>query len=207
MKDIQSETLPSIDMEYYQYAALIWKELTPGMTKLRGRANLDAGCWMLGAAVVFLLLVESVCAQPVQPDAKQRATTTAQQIETLLAQKAQRTPAQRKLSSQLLDMVGSRQPQASEGGAHRRDSDKPTLAKLVTVDIRADVTPALLARIRALGGTVINSVPKYRAIRAELPLNALERLAALAAVQTIRPADEAVTRKNSQDKAGGMDAY
>ena len=51
MKDIQSETLPSIDMEYYQYAALIWKELTPGMTKLRGRANLDAGCWMLGAAV------------------------------------------------------------------------------------------------------------------------------------------------------------
>ena len=142
---------------------------------------------MLGAAVVFLLLVESVCAQPVQPDAKQRATTTAQQIETLLAQKAQRTPAQRKLSSQLLDMVGSRQPQASEGGAHRRDSDKPTLAKLVTVDIRADVTPALLAHIRALGGTVINSVPKYRAIRAQLPLNALERLAALDAVRTIRP--------------------
>ena len=193
-------------MEYYQHASVIWQELTPGMTKLRGWANLDAGCWMLGAAVVFLLLVESVCAQPVQPDAKRGATTTARQIEALLAQKAQRTPAQRKLSSQLLDMVGSQQPQASEGGAHRRDSDKPTLAKLVTVDIRADVTPALLARIRALGGTVINSVPKYRAIRAELPLNALERLAALDAVRTIRPADEAVTRKNRPDKAGGMDA-
>ena len=166
----------------------------------------DAGCWLLGVVVVLLLLVEPVCAQPVQPDAKRGAATTARQIEALLAQKAQRTPAQRKLSSQLLDMVGSQQPQASEGGAHRRDSDKPTLAKLVTVDIRADVTPAVLAHIRALGGTVINSVPKYRAIRAELPLNALERLAALAAVQTIRPADEAVTRKNSQDKAGGMDA-
>ena len=112
MKDIQSETLPSIDMEYYQHASFIWQELTPGMTKLRGWANLDAGCWMLGAAVVLLLLVEPVSAQPVQPDAKQRATTTAQQIEALLAQKAQRTPAQRKLSSQLLDMVGSQQPQA-----------------------------------------------------------------------------------------------
>ncbi len=176
------------------------------MTKLRGWANLDAGCWMLGAAVVLLLLVEPVSAQPVQPDAKQRATTTARQIEALLAQKAQRTPAQRKLSSQLLDMVESQQPQASEGGVHRRDSDKPTLAKLVTVDIRADVTPALLARIRALGGTVINSVPKYRAIRAQLPLHAMEQLAALAAVQTIRPADEAVTRKDNHDKAGGMDA-
>ena len=184
----------------------IWQELTPGMTKLRGWANLDAGCWMLGAAVVLLLLVEPVSAQPVQPDAKQRATTTAQQIEALLAQKAQRTPAQRKLSSQLLDLVKSQPPQAAEGGAHRRDSDKPTLAKLVTVDIRADVTPALLARIRALGGTVINSVPKYRAIRAQLPLHAVERLAALDAVRTIRPADEAVTRKNRHDKAGGMDA-
>ena len=166
----------------------------------------DAGCWLLGVVVVLLLLVESVCAQPVQPDAKREATPTARQIEALLAQKAQRTPAQRKLSSQLLDMVGSQQPQASEDEVHRRDSDKPTSAKLVTVDIRADVTPALLARIRALGGTVINSVPKYRAIRAELPLNALERLAALDAVRTIRPADEAVTRKNRHDKAGGMDA-
>ena len=32
------------------------------------------------------------------------------------------------------------------------------------VDIRADVTPAVLARIRDLGGTVLSSIPKYRAI-------------------------------------------
>ncbi len=173
------------------------------MTKLRGWANLDAGCRLLGAVAVLLLLVEPVSAQPVQPAAKQRATTTAQQIEAPLAQKAHRTPAHLKLSSRLLDMVESQQPQAAEGEVYRRDSDKPTSAKPVLVDIRADVTPAVLAHIRALGGTVINSVPKYRAIRAQLPLHAVERLAALAAVQTIRPADEAVTRKNRHDKAGG----
>ena len=62
------------------------------------------------------------------------------------------------------------------------------------VDIRADVTPTVLKRIRDLGGTVISSVPKYQAIRAQLPLRAVERLAALDAIRTIRPADEARTR-------------
>ena len=64
------------------------------------------------------------------------------------------------------------------------------------VDIRADVTPTVLKRLRDLGGTVINSVPKYRAIRAQLPLASVARLAALDLVQSIRPADQAVTRKD-----------
>ena len=62
------------------------------------------------------------------------------------------------------------------------------------VDIRADVSPAVLSRIRSLGGTVINSVPKYRAIRARLPIAAVEKLAALDAVRSIRPAEVAFTR-------------
>ena len=48
--------------------------------------------------------------------------------------------------------------------------------------------------IDALGGTVINSVPKYRAIRARLPLAAVQSMAELEAIQWIRPADEAITR-------------
>ncbi len=65
----------------------------------------------------------------------------------------------------------------------------------VTVDVRADVTPGLLARIRALGGEVLNAQPRYRAVRARLPLDALEVLAEADAVQTIRPAGEATTRQ------------
>ena len=61
------------------------------------------------------------------------------------------------------------------------------------VDIRADVTPAVLARIRELGGSVVNSVPRYRSVRALLPIASIERLAALDAVRAIRPADKAST--------------
>ena len=98
--------------------------------------------------------------------------TADRQIEAQLAKKAQRTPAQRKVSSQLLDAQRA-------ANARRQAKGEVVEDELVTVDIRADVTPVVLARIQALGGTVINSVPKYRAIRARLPLSAVEKLAAL----------------------------
>ena len=140
-----------------------------------------------------------------------------QNIEALLAAKEQRTAVQRKVSSQLLAAAnnaqlaeedGSGQPPSADktrpprgsvppAGQQAADPDSVAQLELVTVDIRANATAAVLARIRALGGTVINSVPEYRAIRARLPLAAVEQLAALDAVQFIRPADEAVTRKDN----------
>ena len=118
--------------------------------------------------------------------------TAERQIEAQLEAKAQRTPAQRKVSSQLLDAF-----QAVRG--------QPAANELVMVDIRADVTPAVLERIGTLGGTVTNSVPRYRAIRAQLPLAAVETLAAMDAIQSIRPADEAITR-DAQDGTGASTA-
>ena len=142
--------------------------------------------WRLPAAVGALLLwVGSGHAQP----SDKRPPPAGQSIEALLEAKARRTPAQRKLSSRLLDAA-----QPSDGGARRQAPTAGVKDELVTVDIRADVTPAVLARIRALGGTLLNSVPKYRAIRARLPLSSLEPLATLDAVQSIRPADQAQTR-------------
>ena len=120
------------------------------------------------------------------------AVKTVRQIEALLAAKAQRTPAQRKVSSQLLP---ARQAQGY-GVARLQAPVEDAADEMTMVDIRADVTPEVLARIRDLGGTVITSVPRYRAIRARLPLSAVEPLATLDAVQTIRPADQAVTRKD-----------
>ncbi len=120
------------------------------------------------------------------------AVKTVRQIEALLAAKAQRTPAQRKVSSQLLP---ARQAQGY-GVARLQAPVEDAADEMTMVDIRADVTPEVLARIRDLGGTVITSVPRYRAIRARLPLAGVEPLATLDAVQTIRPADQAVTRKD-----------
>ena len=90
------------------------------------------------------------------------------QIEALLAAKAQRTPAQRKVSSQLLDPPGSAQqpaaavsarqltadvdagsksPARASAEARGDATDTPVPQGLVTVDIRADVTRPTKAEI------------------------------------------------------------
>ena len=183
-------------------------------------------CVLLGAVLAIPLLAGPAGAQ--QPPGRagwELPETAVRQIEALLAAKAQRTAAQRKVSSQLLDATESaqlpetatpRQPApegiaqqlrgpAAAAGQQAGNPDGAPEPERVTVDIRADVTPAVLARIRTLGGTVIDSVPKYRAIRAQLPLGSVARLAALDLVQSIRPADEAVTRKD--DTAEGDVAH
>ena len=132
--------------------------------------------------------------QPSAQASSESPGTTDRQIKARLAAKAQRTPAQRKVSSQLLDA------RRAAIAARRQARGAAPVDELVMVDIRADVTPAVLARIRALRGTVINSVARYRAIRARLPLEAVEKLATLDAIQSIRAADEAVTR----DQPTGM---
>ena len=125
-------------------------------------------------------------------------------IRDLLAAKARRTPAQRKVGSRLLELAAVRalrepddppRPDA-EPPAQPAQGEGPAEDDRLLVDVRAEVTPAVLSRIRELGGTVVNSVPRYQAIRARLPLVSVERLAALDAVRTIRTAGEAVTRRD-----------
>ncbi len=106
-----------------------------------------------------------------------------------MAAKALRSAVQRKLGSKLLDAL-----RATHGRPSARDP--------VLVDIRADVTPAVLEHIRSLDGAVVNQVPQYRAIRARLPLASLDDLAGLAAVQWIRCADLAVTHGQQTGEGG-----
>ena len=133
---------------------------------------------------------------------------TVRQIASRLEAKAARTPAQRKVSSQFVALAGrAADPESNEPSraAHaadpmtRRGRSAATAADpadgRVLVDIQADIAPAVLARIRALGGTVVDTVPRHRTARARLPLAALEPLATLAAVEFIRPADEALTQE------------
>ena len=151
------------------------------------RPDLGITVWAVLAGVL-LLWVGLGHAQPGAP----LSSAAQQSIADILKAKSQRTPAQRKLSSQLLD-AAQQGPAADVQAGPTRSAGRQ--ATMVTVDIRADVTDAVLARIRALGGTVVNSVPEYRAIRARLPLAALETLAELAAVSSIRPAEYPILRQ------------
>ena len=56
------------------------------------------------------------------------------------------------------------------------------------LDIDAKVSEALLNAIRAAGGEIINSVPEENAVRAFLPVESAEAIAARPDVKFIRPA-------------------
>jgi hypothetical protein len=71
------------------------------------------------------------------------------------------------------------------------------------LDVRADVSDALRERIEALGGRIVASVPSHRSLRVRLPIDAVEALASDPAVQAIRPADLAFTRKINTSEGDG----
>jgi len=70
---------------------------------------------------------------------------------------------------------------------------------VAVVDIQAEVTERVLARIGELGGSVISSFPKYGAVRAALPLARLCDLAAMSEVRFIRPAERGTTNRGAQE--------
>jgi subtilisin family serine protease len=119
-----------------------------------------------------------------------------QQIQALLAEKAARTPAQQKISSRLLYQRKMQRGKAIARGVPtlrssvRVEDDGTTL-----VDIKADVTEAVLAQIEALGATIVNNFPKYKAIRARIPIDQIENIALLPQVTFIHSARRARTRK------------
>ena len=136
-------------------------------------------------------------AEPRQRERVGRALTseTVREIEDILNAKASRTPSQRKVGSDLLHAAREARRAERPAPAGEPAPGPSAVGRLVEVDIRADVSPELLERIGDLGGEVVNVVPRYRAIRARLPLGSVETLAEEDEVATIRTADEAVTHR------------
>lgn len=122
--------------------------------------------------------------------------TVRKQMTALAQEKAGRTPAQRKMSSQLVMAAKARRGELKGSGL---ESLKPQVQvqadETVLVDIKAEVSPELLAEIEKLGGRIVNSHPEYEAIRAQVPLEFLETLAEEGAVRSIKPAARAFLNK------------
>ena len=109
-------------------------------------------------------------------------------------EKGSRTPAQKKIDSQLLYAIYRKRGEAKAKGVPSgelrvRYDDRGR----AIISIRASVTKTVLAKIKSLGGEVISSSESYNDILAHLPLEKLEKLAALPDVRAIMPADEATT--------------
>jgi hypothetical protein len=111
------------------------------------------------------------------------------------SEKESRTPAQRKINSQLLYELYRLRGEAKL----KNVPPDPTGVRIdrnnrALVDVRAEVTPALQKKVQSLGGTIQSTSPQYRSIIAWVPLRKLERLAEDPAVRAIEPAAEAAIK-------------
>lgn len=153
-------------------------------SNLTGRTSLGTGMAVLSVALV------GICTQ-VAAQEREISPGASRQIQQLIEEKVTRTPAQKKISSDLL-----LNREAPRGSAIL--DDVPELRSAVEVDetgdtlvdIKGEVTDELMARIEAVGGEVVNSFPQYQAIRALLPIDRLEEVAELDEVRSIRSAEQ-----------------
>jgi hypothetical protein len=113
------------------------------------------------------------------------------QIRAIYAEKAARTPAQRKLATSLLyahrESLGRAMVQGL--GPLRRIANRAGVDGdgMVVVDIRAHVTDGLLQAIVDQGGAVLSSQPAFDAVRARVSIRRVEALAAFPEVRFIGP--------------------
>ncbi len=143
-------------------------------------------------AVIFLAMAPLVpaLAQDSIPPAG------AAQIQALVQEKLNRTPAQRKMDSQIIYNAKLAAGQRIAPGLP--DSFRPAALErstegLIHVDIDADVNNALLQAIRALRGRVESAFPQYKSVRAWIPLPAAETLAGRDDVHFVKPAAQGRT--------------
>jgi hypothetical protein len=141
-----------------------------------------------GAIVVAGLLFGSTVAPAAAQELSEQAR---QQIRAIFAEKASRTPAQRKIATSLLyahrESLGRAMVQGL--GPQRRVANRAGLERdgMVVVDIRADVTDGLLQSIAGFGGRVVSAYPAFGAVRARVPIQQVEAIAELPEVKHVGP--------------------
>jgi uncharacterized repeat protein (TIGR01451 family) len=122
------------------------------------------------------------------------AAIVEQQIAALQAEKESRTPGQRKMDSRLVH--ASKKQRGVKLDPKLQAFEKRIAVPadgLQMIDIRCEVTDGLIADLKARGGEIIASVPRFRSIRARLPLAQVEAIALRDDVQFITPAVQAMT--------------
>jgi uncharacterized repeat protein (TIGR01451 family) len=115
--------------------------------------------------------------QAATKDAINAAAT--QQIQLLMQEKSSRTPAQQKIDSNVLFTIRMLRGQDAAPGFHSLHTGvELDDNNRIVVDIVANVTPQLLQQLETAGALILNSYPDYRAIRALVPPDQIEAIAA-----------------------------
>jgi Subtilase family len=130
----------------------------------------------------------------------------AEQIRSLSEWKASWSPTEQRINSQLLAAARMARGLPITAAVPTLPGAWNTVRLdamgTVEVDIKADVTAALLSSLKGLEAQVKSSFPQYRAIRARLPLLQVYAAADLPGVQFIAPAAIFVTNTGPHDSEG-----
>lgn len=134
--------------------------------------------------------------------------TALAQIKALIDEKAARTPAQKKISSQLLYAKSGRfaAPKTGfmqKGGPDVGPGEVTEIQSLlevdangrVLVDVKGELSGGLEREIETLSGTVVATSAAHNSVRAWMPMASLESLASLSYVSAVRPAFQARTNR------------
>jgi hypothetical protein len=118
------------------------------------------------------------------------------QIDALLQEKASWSPAEQKIDSQLLFAAKTALGQPMRAGVPALQNNVPAEPDgRVVIDVRAEVSDALLGQFRAIGAEVVSSYPAYRDVRLLVTMNQVEAVAALPQVIFVQPKQEALTQR------------
>ena len=148
----------------------------------------------LALLIVCSLLTTSTRKTSAQEGEVKMSENAARQINSLIQEKESRTPAQRKIDSQLLYAAKQNRGESITNEVSSLEVNVNADEKgFVPVDIQATVTRDLLKLITRLGGEIVFASSQYHSVTARLPLQALEQIAALEDVNFIYPADRART--------------
>jgi hypothetical protein len=109
-----------------------------------------------------------------------------QQIKALEQEKESRTPAQQKIASQLIYAMKFHRGEKFAGMETLAVNDPTDATGRVVVEIRGQITDVLLKAIVDNGGEIIRSLPSFHVVKARVPLDNLDKLAALPQVRAIR---------------------
>jgi hypothetical protein len=152
----------------------------------------------LAVTMALVLCSTSATAQVISDSATQ-------QIQSLIAEKAARTPAQLKMDSQLV--YAAKTAQGAQitslvSSLVLPPGARPDAQGFFLLDITANVSADLLNAIRTLGGQVIVSVPQFNSIRARIPAGTLETIAGRSDVAFVRPAETPMVNRLLPKRAG-----
>ncbi len=157
----------------------------------------------MGPAAFFLLF-----AGLLRPEAVGAPPLTAEglrQISALQDEKAGRTPAQHKMDSQLIYAAKQlRGVPIAAGVTNLQIHVRYETDGRMLIDVNGAVTKDVVAVIEAAGGTVVSRFPKFRTLRALLPIGQIETVAALGDVRSIRRPAMAETRTGSVTSEGDL---